>query len=213
MNPSFDLSGSQVRQAREYPIEPETVIQSGQAVVLTGGRVAAATAAATVTLGVAAENHLGIPDAFNPRSNGKTIRVYDSPTQIHVSRAPEYAAVSGNTGSFTCAAKSAGLANGFVKLVDKEAGSVNKDPLGAIYDIISSDNTGEITINRGTENGKIDTGDIFEIYPPAGFASGMLNPRLSGLSLDGSTANSALTVMGHVSDLGLVELKLKSIFA
>jgi len=213
MNPSFDLTGSQVRQAREYPINESTVILSGQAVVLTEGKVMPATSASTVVLGVAAENHLGVPDAFNPRSNGKFIKVFDSPTQVYVCKTPEYPALTGDTDFFTCTAKTTGLKNGYAKLVDKEADSTNSDPLGSTYDIVSSDTNGKITINRSTGNGKIAAGDVFELYPPVGYAAGRLNARLSGISLDGDLANSAVAVAGHVTELGLTELKLKTIFA
>lgn len=213
MNPSFDLTGSQVRQAREYPISESTVIQNGQAVVLIDGKVYPATAASDVLLGVAAENHLGVPDAMNTRSNGRLIKVYDSPTQIYVCKTPEYTAQSGDTASFTCAAKTAGLKNGFVKLVDKEPDSTNTDALGMVYEITGSTSAGVVTLNRGAENGRIGAGDVFEVYPPVGYKLGKLNSRLCGVTLDSEAANSALAVVGHITELGLTELKLKTIFA
>ncbi|MCL2080689.1 MAG: hypothetical protein FWH16_01170 [Oscillospiraceae bacterium] len=213
MNPSFDLSGSQVRQAREYPIDGSTVIISGQTVALADGKVVAAPPSAAAVLGVAAENHLGVSDAFNPRSNGGAIKVYDSPTQVYVCKTPEYTVLTGDTDFFTCAAKTAGLKNGRAKLVDKEAGSTNKDPLGTAYNIISSEANGKITIDRGEGGGQIAAGDVFELYPPVGYATGKLNAKLCGISLDAELADSALTVVGHVPGLGLTEIKLKTIFA
>lgn len=213
MNPTYDLTGSQVRQAREYPIAVNTVIQSGQAVVITNGLVVAASATqAAPILGIAAESHLGVADAFNNRSNGKTIKIYDSPTQIYTCRAPEYAASAGTVNTLTCAAKSDTLKGGLVKLVDKESTSTNTDPLGTVYNIILSNTSGVITTDRMSTT-PIATGDIFEIYPPVGYNQCKLTSGQSGISLDAVCDGSPVTVAGRVISLGLVEIAVKNIYS
>ena len=83
MRPIQNAGGHVGLTARSYPIAYNTAISSGQVVKLSAGKVVSAVAAETSPiLGIAAENHPGVPDALNYRANGPEILVYDSPELI-----------------------------------------------------------------------------------------------------------------------------------
>lgn len=214
MNPSYDLTGSQVRQAREYPIATNTSIQNGQAVTLTNALVTSASVSSSgPILGVAAETHLGMNDSMNLRSNGRVIKIYDSPTQVYTCRVPEYTATAGTANTITCGAASDSLRNGFVKLVDKENGSTNEDVLGTVYTITGSTTAGVITIDRPSLSPtNINAGDVFEIYPPVGYNKSRLRSGGAHINLDSMVTDSPITIAGSVISMGLAELTIRNIY-
>lgn len=197
---SFDASMSSVK---EYPIASNTVIAEGQLVKLTEGKVVVALVGETgAILGVAYESHSGTADTLNTRSNGTVIKVYDAPSSIYEAPAPRVTATSGSTTTLVAT----GIATfadddfngGFMKLVSKATASTNTDAVGTVYpitDFVASTKTFTTTKTAG---GAVTAGDVFEIYPPNGFAKGNLDAGISKLVL---TATAALPIRSYGEDI------------
>lgn len=195
---SYDNTGSQVMAAREYDIAAATAIAEGQFVKLSAGKVVSAAAGETTAiLGLAAENHPGTADAFNLRANGTKIRVWDSPAAAYESVAPRLTATGGTT--TTLVVNNATLAvyvdndftGGYMKLVAKAAASTNTDPLGTAYPITGFTAATKTFTTTKTAGGAVTAGDVFEIYPPVGFAKGNFD---SGIAKYDLSATAALAV-------------------
>ena len=193
--------GGVLKSTREYDIAPTTAIMAGQVVCLAAGLVVAAVAAQTGTvLGIAAETHSGTEDAMNPRSNGPKIMVWDAPDLIMQCAAPQAVATGGTATTITAdSLVDTGLTGGYAKLISKAEGSTNADAVGKIRRITASA-AKSITL----ESGGIPTaGDVYEIYPPLGFAGGNLDAERSAIVLNASCA-LALKVVGHDRELGRI---------
>jgi hypothetical protein len=197
---AFDASMS---SSKDYPIAAATNIQEGQLVKLSGGLVVGAVVAETgAILGVAAESHTGTTDAFNARNNGTVIRIYDSPVTVMEGPAPRATATSGTTTTLVAT----GIATfadddfngGFMKLVSKAAASANTDSLGTIYPITDFTASSKTFTTTKTAGGAITAGDVFEIYPPNGFAKGNLDAGISKLVI---TATAALAIKSYGEDM------------
>lgn len=207
MNYRNDITGSQIESIREYEIATTTAVAIGQVVKLSANNVVLAAADETgAILGIAKENHPGTADTLNIRGNGKKILVSDSPTAVMESAAPRLTASGGSTTTIV-ASTLASLADddfngGFAKLVSKGASSTNTDPVNTVYtisDFVASTKT--FTIN--TAGGAVTSGDIFEIYPPVGFAKGNFDSGISKLILT-ATAALPVKITGADIDKGLV---------
>lgn len=197
---AFDASMS---SQKDYPIAAATDIKEGQVVKLTGGLVVLALAAETgAIIGISAENHTGVADAFNPRNNGTVIRIIDSPYTVLESPAPRVTATSGST--TTMAATGMGtfadddFNGGFMKLVSKGASSANTDSIGTIYPITDFTAATDLFTTTKTAGGAHTAGDIFEIYPPNGFQKGNFDSGISKLVL---SATAALPVRSYGEDM------------
>ena len=200
--------GGVLKSAREYDIAANTAVHAGQVVALSGGLVIPAVAAQTgAILGIAAETHTGVTDAINPRANGTKIMVWDAPNLIMKCAAPRITAASGSTTTLVAATLATFAANdftgGYVRLVEKAEGSTNADAIGQVRRITASAaDTKTFTLESG---GTPVAGDVYEVFPPLGFAKGNLDAELSGLSL-AATAALALKVVGHDRDLGYINM-------
>lgn len=203
-----NLDGGVIMSVREYDIAYNTAIKAGQVVALSGGLVVAAAAnITTAILGIAAEDHGGAADALNPRANGTKIMVFDSPHLVMRQKAPQLTATGGSITTFVSTSMAAfandDLNGGFIKLVEKGANSENTDPIGAVREItdhVGADKT--LTISSG---GKVCSGDVYEIYPPIGFAKGNLDSDRQAVVLT-ATAALPLQVVQNARDgyLGLM---------
>lgn len=204
--------GQVLRSAREYDIAYNTAISAGQVVVLSAGLVVAAAAAPTgQILGVAAENHSGVADALDPRANGTKIMVFDDPELIYQCPAPRVAATGGSATTMTASTLAAfsndDFNGGYMKLVEKAAGSTNTDPIGKIDRIAdyAYNSTGTVSTFTKASGGTPYAGDVYEIYPPIGFKKGNLDTNREKLILT-ATASLALKVVGRDDTLGLVNI-------
>lgn len=202
-----DKSGSQIESINRYAIGTTTDIKEGQVVKLSANLVVAAAADETgAILGVAKENHPGTADTLNIRGNGKEILVSDSPTAVLESPAPKLTASGGSTTTIV-ASTLASLADddfngGFAKLVSKVSTSTNTDPVGTVY-TISDFVAGTKTFTINTAGGAVTSGDIFEIYPPVGFAKGNFDSGITKLILT-ATAALPVKIVDYNTDKGTV---------
>lgn len=193
---SYDITGSQVMGAREYDIAAATAVLEGQFVKLSAGKVVLAAVGETgAILGIAAENHGGSADAFNVRANGTRIKVYDSPMAAYETAAPRCTATSGSTTTMAATGLAtftdSDFVGGYFKLVSKVASSANTDPIGTVYPITGSTASTKLFTTTKAAGGAHTAGDVFEIYPPVGFAKGNLD---SGISKYDLAATAALAV-------------------
>lgn len=205
------LDGGAHVSAREYAVAADAVIGAGQAVKLSGGLVVSAAAAETgALLGVAAENHSGSADPLNPRADGDTLLVVDDPSAVYQCAAPRVT-VTGGTSTTLTASGIAAFADddfngGFVKLVSKAAGSTNTDVPGterAITDFAASGKC--FTLAAG---GTPCAGDVYEVFPPVGFAKGNLDASRAGIVLT-ATASLPLRVTGADTALDCVNVMIR----
>lgn len=210
MKPILDKSGSQVTAIGEYDIATSTNLPLGTAVQLSGGKVIAATASiATAVLGATAEAHTGATDTFNVRNNGTKIKVYDSPTQVFETTAPQITATSGTTTTIVAT----GIASyadddfngGYAKLISKATGSTNTDSVGTVYEITDFTASSK-TFTIPTAGGAVTAGDVFAIFPPVGFAKGNLDSTFTKYDLS-ATATLAFKTVGRDIDKNKVNIE------
>lgn len=215
------LDGAVHISAREYDIAADTAICEGQLVKLADGLVVAAAVNETgALLGVAAETHSGSADALDPRANGKKIAVIDDPGTVFQCAAPQVTALESSTTTLEVTDLKVFAADdfngGYVKLVSKASGSTNTDEIGTvrrITDFAPDDATptkGILTIESG---GAAYAGDVYALFPPAGFAKGNLNTARDGIVLS-ATANLPLRVIGADAAFGKINVMIaKHLFA
>lgn len=209
------LDGGVLSSAREYDIATNTAIVRGQFVKLSEGKVISAVAAETgALLGVAAENHSGVADALDPRANGTKIMVYDDPSAVYQCAAPQVTAAAGGSGTTLVVTAGQYFANddfngGYVKLISKAANSTNTDEIGTVRAIsdfaVTANTSGTFTIASG---GTPAAGDVYAVYPPAGFAKGNLSADKDGLVLSAS-ASLPIRVIGADVRLGKINVMVK----
>ena len=194
---------------REYDIAATTAVQKGQVVCLAEGLVVPAVAAQTGRiLGIAAESHSGVEDAMNARENGTVILVYDAPGLIVRCPAPQMAATGGSATTFISTALATfaddDFNGGYIKLVEKGEESTITDAIGKVRRITDfAANTKTMTVESG---GTICAGDVYEIYPPLGFAKGNLDENITKLVLT-ATAALPLKVVQHdraAGEIGMI---------
>ena len=205
---SYNASGSAITGQKEYDIATGTVVQEGAFVKLTAGKVVAAVVADTGTLlGVAAERHSGAADALNLRSNGLKIKVNDSPDAVFETTPPRATATSGSTTTMAATGLAAfadsDFIGGYIKLVSKVAASTNTDAIGTVYPVTGSTAATKLFTFTQTAGGAVTAGDIFEIYPPIGFAKGNLDATFSKYDLT-ATASISVRTSGSDTDKGIV---------
>ncbi|MBQ7713453.1 MAG: hypothetical protein IJT71_01010 [Oscillospiraceae bacterium] len=213
------LDGAAHVSAREYDVAASTAITEGQFVKLSGGKVVSAVAAETgALLGVAAENHSGSADALDPRANGTKLLVIDDPSAVFQCAAPQITASGGSatTLEFTAGQYFANddFNGGYVKLVSKAADSTNTDEIGTVREItdfaVTASTKGTFTLASG---GSPNAGDVYEVYPPVGFAKGNLNAAKDGVVLSAS-ASLPTRVIGADVGFGKINVQIKKhIFA
>ena len=208
------LDGGVTISAREYDIAYNADIKEGSLVKLSEGKITAAGAAETgALLGVAAENHSGVADALNPRANGTKIMVIDDPEAVFQCKAPQVTAASGSATTLVFTAGQYFAADdfngGYVKLVSKAAGSTNTDAIGTVRAItdyaVTASTSGTFTIASG---GTPYAGDIYEVFPPVGFAKGNLDSGRQGIVLSAS-ASISVRVIGADIDHDKVNVMIK----
>lgn len=213
MKPIMDKTGSQVTAIGEYDIATGTNIGLNTVVKISSGKVvAAAVGETTAILGSAAETHTGAADAFNVRNNGLKIKVYDSPSQVFSTTAPRLTATGGTT--TTLIVNNATLATfvdsdfvgGYFVLASKGATSTNTDGLGTVYPCTAFTAATKVFTTTQTAGGAITAGDIFEIYPPVGFAKGNLASTLDKYDLS-ATAALAIKTVGFDTSKGTVQVE------
>lgn len=205
MKPIYDVTGSQVTAVKEYDIAAATNIALNTAVKLTAGKVVQAAVGETAAiLGSTAEIHTGAADAFNTRNNGLKVKVYDSPSQIFETTAPQLTATGGSTTTLivndaTLAAfADSDFVGGYMKLISKVAASTNTDSVGTVYPITGSTAATKVFTTTQTAGGAITAGDKFAIFPPAGFQKGNLDATFAKYDL---SATAALAIKTYAVDL------------
>lgn len=208
------LDGGAHISAREYNVAPDADIREGSLVKLSEGKVISAVAAETgALLGVAMENHSGTADALDPRANGTKILVCDDPDAVYQCAVPTVTASGGSATTLVFVAGQYFAADdfngGYVKLVSKAADSTNTDALGAVRAIsdyaVTSATSGTFTITSG---GTPNAGDVYAVFPPAGFAKGNLNTARDGIVLTAS-ASLPLRVIGCDIELNKINVMVK----
>ncbi len=205
MRPIQNAEGHVGLTARSYPIDPATAVTSGQVVKLSGGKVALADAAETgAILGVAGEDHSGQSDVLNPRSNGESLLVCDSPGLIFECHAPEITAASGSattivpaSGDVAAAVADDGYNGSVLVLRRKASGSGNTDPIGKRITV--TDYTASGTVITKASGGAPSAGDVYEMYPAVGSAVGGLDSDRQKL-LVSATGATSIRVVGHDYD-------------
>ena len=200
MRPIQNADGHVGLTARNYPIDPETAVTMGQVVKLTAGKVVPAGQKETgALLGIAAEDHTGVEDALNFRSNAPEVLVCDSPGLIFECRAPKVIAGSGTATSLTArsgqvgGAASGAFAGGVLVMRQKAAGSGNTDAWGQRRAVTAYASGGVFTLTAGGVPGE---GDEYELYPPIGSAVCALDDERETLTVTDTGATS-LRVIGH----------------
>lgn len=203
MYPNKDATGSQVTAVNEYDIAAATNVALNTVVKLSAGKVVQTAVGETgAILGTAAEIHTGAADAFNPRNNGSKIKVFDSPSQVFESVAPQLTATGGTATTIIVndATLAAGFSNddfngGYAKLISKAANSTNTDPVGKVYEITDFV-TATKTFTIPAAGGAVTAGDVFAIFPPVGFQKGNLDATFTKYDLS-ATAALALKTYGR----------------
>ena len=196
---AYDISGAQVVAGRDYPIATTTAIVEGTFVKLSAGLVVQPLVGETgAILGIAAENHSGVADMLNVRSNGTKIRVFDSPSLVHRTTAPQATATGGSTTTMAASALASfaddDFNGGVLKLISKVAASTNTDPIGTEYPITDFTASSK-TFTFASAGGAITAGDVFAIFPPVGFAKGNLDSAFGKYDLT-ATASLAIKTVG-----------------
>ena len=208
------LDGGVHVSAREYDIAADTAISEGQLVKLSEGKVVSAAAAETgALLGVAAEGHAGTADALDPRADGTRLLVIDDPGAVYQCAAPTVTASGGSATTLVFTAGQYFAADdfngGYVKLLSKAENSGNTDEIGAVRAItdyaVTAGASGTFTLASG---GTPAAGDVYAVFPPAGFAKGNLSAARDGLALTASAA-LPLRVIGADADLGRINVMIR----
>ena len=173
-----DPGAFDVPQITEYPIVSTTVIEKGEVVRLdlaTGYIVAVGDVDQDDPyLGVAAESHSGAADTQNPRENGTTIKVYDSPTAYF--RCKPNVVTTADSGTITNwvdgeLVAGAGFADdsftgGYIKIKGQAGGTLTVpiDTILRIKDFTVA--AGTIIAETGALTGAVAAGDTALLFPP-----------------------------------------------
>lgn len=189
----FNASGANTPLVKDFPIESYKSIADGTAVGLKDGLIVPADEQ-DVFVGVAAEDHPGLPDMLNARADGEKIRVSFSPTAVYGMPAQKITVTAAGTATTVkCASAnlSASLANGRLVLLAKAEGSTNPACVGSVRKFTTvtiSGNEATFTVENG---GKASVGDVYAVLPAIGS-----EVYLSDL-LDGAVVyNGSTTVTG-----------------
>ena len=201
-------SSSDFPIVHEYDIAATTVIEKGEVVKLVEGLVVAVgdTDQDDPYLGVATEDHTGSADTLNPRSTGKRIKVWDSPTAVF--KCKPNAIVTAASGSTTTAVDAAygTIANdkfngGYLKVIS----ATNLVP-GRVYRITDFATTsGTFT---GVFGASVAANDTFLLLPPVLSHGWDLNS--DGTTLDlAANGGESIQVEDTESDTGWVYWRLR----
>ncbi|MBQ8758841.1 MAG: hypothetical protein IJZ20_04020, partial [Clostridia bacterium] len=154
---------------KEFDIDADTAVACGEAVGLLDDKVVRADEADSI-LGVSAEEHTGIHDELNTRSDGTRIRVIISPDAVYAVKNAEYAAVSGTESSLTVSSDglSVGVTSGYAMLVGKGENSVNTDRIGSKRRISACAVNGEVATLTLEAGSVASEGDIYVLIPEIG---------------------------------------------
>ena len=209
MRPIQNAGGHVGLTARNYPIAGGTAIAAGSVVKLSGAVVTAAAAAETgPILGIAAENHPGVADVLNARSDGGEILVYDSPELIFECPVSMITAASGSattlvpaSGQVAAAAADDSYNGGVLVLREKAADSGNTDPVGKRIPVTDYAKSG--TVLTKESGGVPSAGDRYALYPAIGSAVCGLDEARQKLVVSASGA-AAIRVIGHDYDRGMI---------
>ena len=175
MEYAFNLNGATVETILEFPVDKNRVVKRGQILSLLNGRIA--DASFTKVLGIAAEDHSGVEDMLNPRSNGAALRVSCGSTAVFAADAPVITAASGTdtkiVGDLGVNLADDSLKGGYLVLVSLGNGSTNTDSLGAVREITAHTSANQtFTVTPG---GAACAGDVYAVLPQAGFEKLTLN--------------------------------------
>ena len=89
------------------------------------------------------------------------------------------------------------LNGGYVRLIEKADSSTNSDPIGTVRRITDFTATGKVlTLGGDALTGAPSSGDIYEVYPPFGFAKGNFDTNILKLVLT-ATASIPIKVVGR----------------
>lgn len=188
---AYDISGSNTPMIKEFDIATGTVIEAGEVVVMTSGRVvSASTGGTSAILGVAAEPHDG---ATAPRQNGTKILVYCSPTAVFKCRPAQTVENTGvSATTFTDSACTTSTVDifkgGYLKMLS--IGTLTVTTEGGLVPVTEYDSAGTFT---GVFTGSLATGDDALLLPPVGKIGFELNSDSTNLNLKTAT-NSVTTV-------------------
>ena len=176
---AYDLSGSDYEMIREFDIATGTVIERGEVVyqnLATGYVVSVGDQDQDDPyLGCAAEDHTGIVNTLNPRSNGLKLRVHCSPTAVFKCKPGILSTCDSGTSTNWVDGElvaGAGFADddftgAYIKLYAKAAASTLTIPLGTI--LRAADFTvaaGTIIMATGVLTGAASAGDQVLLFPP-----------------------------------------------
>ncbi|MBQ3096119.1 MAG: hypothetical protein IJC53_06785 [Clostridia bacterium] len=201
MKVCYDKCGSQLRSMAEYPIDPAQRVMAGQVVCMRQGRVVpAGRKECGCILGVAVEDHTGQRDVLDPRATGTHILVYDSPTAVCESPAPETVAQGGDTGRIFAGEGFGGnfadgaFAGGLAVLTARGEDSRLLSCVGTVFEITDSCGANRSLAVTGLE-GMPTAGDRFAILPPVLFSGGVLDEEGRALDLS-DTCDLSLRIIG-----------------
>lgn len=195
---AYDLSNASNPIIRSFPIVAATVIELGEVVKLVEGKVVAVgdTDQDDPYLGIAAQPHDGSSDG----QKGTTIQVYCSPSAVFrckpnvISTADSGTGTTWVDGELIAAAGYADdlLNGGFLKLVEKAAGSTLTDSLGKLFAITDfAVATGTCT---GVFAGNVSANDKAVILPPIGSKGWDLNSDGTNVDLKANGGESIIIV-------------------
>ncbi|KJS84991.1 MAG: hypothetical protein JM58_09485 [Peptococcaceae bacterium BICA1-8] len=196
---AYDLTGSDYCVEREFDIATGTVIEQGEVVKLSSGKVVAIGDADQDDpyLGIAAEAHTGTADTLNPRADGLRIKVKCSPTAVFKCKPGIVStADSGNTTTWVDAEVTAVADDtyngGYLKLTEKATASTLTSPLGTVYAVTDFATTsGTFT---GAFAGGVVAGDKALIFPPVGGYGWDLNSDGTNLDLKAHGGESIVII-------------------
>lgn len=174
----------------EFDIASNTVIEFGEIVGLTAGKVVSAgTGGTAALLGMAAEPHDG---ASPGRQSGKKIKVYCSPTAVFKCRPAQTVENTGvSATTFTDAAYTSTndlMNGGYLKMLSISTLTVTT--AGGLVPVTDSAAAGTLT---GVFTGNLADGDEALLLPPVGQVGFELNADSTNLNLK-SAANSITTI-------------------
>ena len=137
----------------------------------------------------------------------------DDPAAVYQCKAPEVTASGGSATTLVFVAGQYFSADdfngGYVKCVSKVADSTNTDAIGKVRAIsdyaVTSATSGTFTITSG---GTPNAGDVYEVFPPVGFAKGNLDTNRTSIVLSAS-ASLPLRVIGHDIEMDKINVQVK----
>lgn len=172
----YSLSGNDL--VLEFPIHPNVAVNKGDPISFdystNPGTVYSAVG--SDFFGVAAEDHSGVEDDFNPRSNGTKLKVICPPDGVYEMECPvftvNYASECTSTSIHLQGCECEDVGGLYVMLVKKGESSTNTDKIGVLRKVVAIQHDYEhsnayiVTVNTG---GVGCQGDQYALVPSVGF--------------------------------------------